>query len=442
MGIKLKKNKGLIYWDKAKKIIPGGNGLLSKRPERYAPDIWPTYFNKCYGVEVFDLEGKKYIDMAQMGLGTSILGYANQELNQAVSSSILNGVNCTLNCKEELDLAEKLIELNPNYESVKFARSGGEAMAIAIRIARAYSKKTKIAFSGYHGWHDWYLATNLKNKKNLNEHLLPGLKTEGVPDMLKNTIFPFSFNDSESFLNLIKKEKDIGIVCVEGARFNLPKKEFLNTIMDIAKKKNLIIISDEITSGWRLTDGGIYKINNFKPDIVVYGKAMGGGFAISAIVGKKEIMASAQESFVSSTMWTERVGFVAALKTIEILTRDKSWEHLNDIGSYIGEGWLKIKNKLNLKMTINDFKPLISFNLGYGEFNDKILTLFSQEMLKKGYLTTKSVYVSTAHTQEIVDEYLVHASNTFEFISDCIKNKNIDKKLISRPRSDSFARTT
>lgn len=442
MAKKMKKNKGIALWEEAKKIIPGGNGLLSKRPDRFSPEIWPTYFKNCKGIEVFDLDGKKYIDMAQMGFGTSILGYANQELNDAVFSAASLGVNCTLNCVEEVDLAKKIIELNPNYQSVKFARTGGEAMALAIRIARAFSGKTKIAFSGYHGWHDWYLATNLNNSNGLNEHLLPGLKTVGVPDILNNTIFPFSFNNSDDFLKLVNKEKDIGIICVEGARFNLPTQDFLNTIMHVAQQKNLIIISDEITSGWRLTDGGVYKINNFKPHIVIYGKALGGGYAISAIVGKKEIMNAAQETFMSSTMWTERVGFAAALKTIEIITRDKIWEHLNLIGSSIGEGWLKIKNKFDLKMEINDFKPLISFSLDYGELNNKILTLFTQEMLNKGYLASNSVYVSTAHTKSIVEEYLVHASDTFEFISECIKNNNVDTKLISQPRTDAFKRIT
>jgi glutamate-1-semialdehyde 2,1-aminomutase len=438
----LKSKTAKEIWKRAEEIIPGGNGLLSKRPDRYAPDIWPTYFKKCKGVLVTDLNDRHYIDMAQMGIGSAILGYANDELNEYVNSIIKDGVNCTLNSIEEVLLAEKLLELNPFAGGVKFARTGGEAMAIAVRIARAYSGKTKVLFSGYHGWTDWYLAANISSSNALNNHLIPGLEPRGVPPGLQGTAIPFNYDDLENFEKVFSENKDCGIICIEGARNDYPNNEFLEKIMYVAKKYNIIIISDEITSGWRVTDGGVYKINGFKPDIVVYGKALGGGFAISAIVGKKDIMSSAQNTFISSTMWTERVGFAAGLKTVEILTRDMVWKNLIRIGKRIIKGWSSLIKRYDLNISISNFEPLVTMKFNYGDRNQEIITLFVQEMLSRGYLASTSIYVSNAHTEGIVDEYLINVDLVFKLLSEAILSKNIKKSLKTSVRSDSFKRLT
>ena len=440
--MKSNRSSGYLMWQRAIKAIPGGNGLLSKRPDRYAPDIWPSYFSKSFGVTVTDLDGNSFIDMAQMGIGSSILGYANPELTNSVSDAIKDGVNCSLNSPEEVILAERLLELNPFAGGVRFAKSGGEAMAMAIRIARASSGKDKVIFSGYHGWSDWYLATNLSNKNGLDDHLIPGLSARGVPSGLANTAIPFTYNDIENFEKTVNANLDAGVICLEGARYDFPSQEFLESVSRLAKKYNMVVVSDEITSGWRMTDGGVYKINGFKPDIVVYAKAMGGGFAISAVVGKEEVMHSAQDTFMSSTMWTERVGFVAALTTINILTRDKVWEHLIRIGNQIGDGWMYLAKKHNLKISVTDFKPLITMRLNYGLRNQALITLFTQEMLKRGYLAATSVYVSYAHDANIVKDYLKAVDEVFIIISQAVENKNENELLDSRVRSDSFNRIT
>jgi len=434
-------NRGIDLWKRAIKAIPGGNGLLSKRPERYAPDIWPIYFSHTKGVEIWDMEGNKYIDMAQMGIGTAILGYNDNEVNNAVKDIIDKGVNATLNAPEELYLAEKLLELNPFAGGVKFARTGGEAMAIAVRIARAYSGRDKIAFSGYHGWSDWYLAANITDEDNLSDHLLPGLKPKGVPKGLKNTAFPFKYNSIEELHEIVNRE-DIGVIVIEGARYDFPTKEFLESIQKIGREQNIVIVLDEITSGWRMTDGGVYKLYDFEPDIVVYGKAMGNGFAISAIVGKKEIMNEAQETFISSTFWTERVGFAAALKTIEKLIDNRVWEHLIRLGNQIGEGWQELARKHGLKLHITDFKPLITFKFDYDDKNSALYTLFIQEMLKRGYLASNSIYISYAHSEEIVKKYLKEVDDVFEMIADALKNNTIEEKLETSIRDEGFKRLT
>ena len=185
------KNSGAELWRKAKKIIPGGNQLLSKRSEQFLPEYWPWYYRKAQGVDVWDLDNNHYIDMSIMGIGACPLGYADPDVNAAVKSRIDNGSMCTFNSPEEIDLAEKLIQLHPWAEMVRYARCGGEAMAIAVRIARAHTKRDVVAFCGYHGWHDWYLAANLADDRNLDGHLLPGLAPAGVPRGLAGTALPF-----------------------------------------------------------------------------------------------------------------------------------------------------------------------------------------------------------------------------------------------------------
>jgi glutamate-1-semialdehyde 2,1-aminomutase len=433
-------NSGKKLWKEALNVIPGGNGLLSKRPDRYGKDIWPVYFSKAKGCQIWDLDDNVYIDMAQNGIGTAILGYADDDVNQSVIKAINQGVNTSLNAPEEVELAQKLLQLNPTMGGVKFARGGGEAMSLAVRIARAHTKLDKVAFSGYHGWADWYLATNLSSKSNLDEHLLPGLEPLGVPYELSGTAFPFKYNDINDFKKLLEQHDDIGVIVLEGARYDLPSADFLKAIDIESKRKDIVVIVDEITSGLRISESGVYMLFDFDPDIAVYGKALGNGFAISAVVGKKEVMGSAQDTFISSTMWTERVGFVAGLATLNKLTKCNVSEHLVKIGTHIGDGWSELAKKHSLDVFITEYKPLVSFKLNYGKDNNAIETLFIQEMLKKGYLASTSVYVTYAHTIEIANKYLEGVDEVFKILSDAIKKDKVSDLLETEVRTDMFKR--
>jgi glutamate-1-semialdehyde 2,1-aminomutase len=434
-------SSGYKLWLKAKEVIPGGNSILSKRPERYGGKIWPTYFKKAKGCEIWDLENNKFYDFAQMGIGASILGYSNTDLNKFIKKKIDLGISTTLNSFEEVELAKKLLKLNSGFKGVKFARSGGEAMAVAIRLARALNnRRQEIAFSGYHGWFDWYLATNLQTKKNLNEHLLPGLDTIGVDKKLKGSIHPFSYNQASELEKLIKKNKKIGIVVVESARYDYPEKNFVLKINKICKKNNIILICDEITSGFRISNTGAYKKIGFNPDIVVYGKGLGNGFPITAIIGKENVMNIATKSFISSSNWSERVGFCAALKTIEIIEQKKVWKHLDTIGKQIKKGWVKIFKKYDLDISVSNFLPLITMKLNYGDKNNLILTYFIQEMLKKNFLVSSSIYVSYSHSKILVKRYLLESEKVFRKISYLLKSNKIQKEVKTNVRSESFKR--
>ena len=418
---------GQKLWKKAKKIIPGGNMLLSKRPEMFLPDKWPTYFSKAKGCKVWDLDGNEYIDISSMGVGTNILGYGNDHVDKAVSEVVSKGNLSTLNCPEEVYLAEKLIEMHTWAEMVKFARTGGEANAIAIRIARAASGKDKVAFCGYHGWHDWYISANINNVENLNNHLIKNLEAAGVPKSLKETSFPFSYN-SFNELKKITDYNDIGVIKMEVFRNEEPKNEFLKKVRDLATEKNIILIFDECSSGFRKTFGGLHKHYKVEPDMALFGKTLGNGYGISAIIGKRSIMETAQDTFISSTFWSERIGPAAALKTLEIMKQKESWKIVTSKGKKIENFWNEIKNKYNLKIHTQGQPAMTNFYIDSPNWV-KYKTYITQEMLKKGFLANNAVNVCTEHDENILSEYYEQIDPIFKTISDCENGKSIDKLL-------------
>ncbi len=423
------KNKTQSTWKKAKKIIPGGNMLLSKRPEIFLPGKWPAYFKKTYGCHVTDLDNKDYLDMSLMGVGTCVLGYSNSEVDKAVINNIKKGNMSTLNCEEEYLLSKKLLSINKWADMVRFARTGGEANTIAVRIARAAidQNKQNIAICGYHGWHDWYLSANIKNKKNLDQHLLSGLSTKGVPNNLKGTVYPFNFNNVDQLEKIVRKN-NIGIIKMEIFRSNPPSKEFLDAIKQLRSKYNLILIFDECTSGFRETYGGLHKKFNIFPDICVYGKALGNGYGITAIVGKKNIMNSAQQTFISSTFWTERVGPTAALKTLEIMQRIKSWKIISKKGKYFKERLKKLGEKYSLPLNIFGSDGIPSFKFDCKN-NLKYKTFITQEMLKSKILASNVIYICVKHDLKKFNLYFDCLDTIFQKIAKCENGYKIDKLL-------------
>lgn len=414
---------GQKLWKRAKSVIPGGNMLLSKRAEMFLPDMWPAYFSRAKGCTVWDLDGNQYIDMSIMGIGTNILGYGHDEVDNAVREVIDKGNMATLNCPEEVYLAEKLVELHPWADMVRFARSGGEANAIAIRIARAATGKDKVAICGYHGWHDWYLSANLGDDKNLAGHLLPGLEPNGVPSNLRGTVFPFNYNNFDELLQIVNAH-DIGVIKMEVVRNKGPENNFLHKVRQLATERGIVLIFDECTSGFRQNFGGLHKLYDVEPDMAMFGKALGNGYAITAIIGRREIMESAQNTFISSTFWTERIGPAAALKTLDVMERLKSWETITTNGLLIRERWQKIADKYELLIDHWGLPALTGFSFK----SEKALaykTYITQEMLKKGFLASNSVYVCIDHTPEIIDSYFDAIDPIFATIKQCKEGRDI-----------------
>lgn len=423
-------NKGQKLWRRAKRVIPGGNMLLSKRPEMFLPNQWPTYFAKAKGCSVWDLDGNKYIDMSLMGVGTNVLGYSCQYVDDAVKSAITDGNLSTLNCSEEVHLAERLLDIHPWAQMVRLARTGGEANAIAVRLARAASGRDKVAVCGYHGWHDWYLAANLAGE-NLQGHLLPGLDPIGVPKVLHDTTVTFRYNDIEELNTLITGHPDIGTIKMEVARNEVPERGFLNKVRDLATANNIVLIFDECSSGFRQNFGGLHKVYGVEPDVAVFGKTLGNGYAITAVLGKQDIMDHAQTSFISSTFWTERIGPTAAIATLEEMEQTQSGEYVRRTGEDLKAKWQLLAAKHSLPIRQWGLPGLQGFTFDMEE-PDVLKTLTTQEMLRQGYLANNTVYVSTAHTPEIIAEYLEALEIAFETVAKC-SNKEDALDLLNGP---------
>jgi len=431
-------SKGQQLWEKAKKFIPGGGMLLSKRPDLYLPNSWPVYFSKAKGCFIWDLDNKKYFDASIMGIGTNLLGYANKKVDNAVRKIISKSNMSTFYCPEEVFLAEKLVSLHPWSNSVRFARTGGEANSIAIRIARASTGRDKVAICGYHGWHDWYLATNLNSNKNLEEHLLPGLEPNGVPKLLEGTTIPFRFNDLDEIEKIINNN-NLAAVKMEVKRSLEPKKGYLEKIAKLCKSKGIVLIFDECTSGFRETFGGIHLKYGVNPDISIFGKALGNGYAITAIIGKSSVMEAVQSTFMSSTFWTERIGPTAALKTLEIMEQERSWEYVTQLGEYIQSSWSDLARRYSLPIKINGIPALSNFYLESDNWL-KYKTFISQEMLKKGILASDKIYVCSKHNKRNIDRYLNELDAIFSKIKNIEETSSIDNFLNGPVCSSGFSR--
>ena len=434
----MKRDKTQKLWSKAKKIIPGGNMMLSKKPDLFLPEKWPAYFSKTKGCKVWDLDGREYIDLSIMGVGTNILGYNNIEVDEAVKKTIRKGNMSTLNCPEEVYLTEKLLRMHPWADMAKFTRSGGEANAVAVRIARAAAKNVNIAVCGYHGWHDWYLAANIGNNSNLNKHLLKGLNTLGVPKQLKKTVFPFNYNNLDELEKIIKTKK-IGIIKMEVSRNFEPNNNFLKKVRDIANKRKIILIFDECTSGFRQTFGGLHKYYKVEPDLAIFGKAMGNGYAINAVIGKKKVMKFASQTFISSTFWTERIGPTAALKTLEVMKRLKSWETITSKGKIILKEWKKLSKKYNLQIVYSGIPALARFEIKSKNFI-KYKTLITQEFLKENILASNMIYFSVEHSNKVLKMYLEILDKVFKKIEECENGRKIEDFLSNKVSFNSFER--
>jgi glutamate-1-semialdehyde 2,1-aminomutase len=432
--------KSLAMQNRAKARIPGMTQLLSKRPDMFSQGVWPGYYSKAKGVEVWDLDDNHYIDMSISGIGANVLGYADPDVDAAVLEAIKNGNSCSLNCPEEIELADLLCEIHPWAEKVRYARTGGESMAIAVRIARAYTGKDKIAFCGYHGWHDWYLSANLGTENALGEHLLPGLSPKGVPRGLEGTAFPFRYNKIEELEAIVKREgKTFAAIVMEPIRNEQPLSGFFDRVRAIADEIKAVLIIDEISAGFRMNSGGAHLILGIRPDMAVFSKALGNGYPIAAVIGKGEVMDAAQSTFISSTYWTERIGPSAAIATIKKHQKVNAGQHLMDIGIKIQKVWRDCADKNGLVIDIGGIPPLSHFSFVY-ENALAMKALFIQLMLERGFLASTLFYTMYAHKEEHVDAYRKSVDDVFAEISEAHRLDNIEKILKGEPASAGFKR--
>ena len=433
---------------RAKQLIPGGTQLLSKRPEMFAPGLWPAYAREAHGCEVIDLDGRRFIDMTTSGIGSCLLGYADPDVTAAVQRRIALGSMSTLNAAEEVELAELLIELHPWAEQVRYARSGGESMAVAVRIARAATGRDKIAFCGYHGWCDWYLAANVNPAgatDSLQGHLLPGLAPAGVPRGLAGTALPFTYNRLRELEQLVAQHgQDLAAVVMEPTRSTDPEPGFLEGVRELCDRCGATLIFDEISAGWRMHLGGAHLKYGVMPDMAVFAKALGNGHPMAAIIGRRRVMDAAQTSFISSTYWTEAVGPAAALATIRKLREVNIAAHTSRIGGLMRDGWQSLGQRWGVPVKITGHAALLHLSFDH-EQAAALGTLVTARMLPRGFLTGSGFYPSYAHKEQHLTQYFAALEPVFAELADAIRLGDVQQRLqsIGVPvRHAGFARLT
>ena len=427
------KGAGQELYKKAKELIPGGAQLLSKRPEMFLPDQWPSYFSRVKGAEVWDLDGNKYIDMGNNGVGACILGAADPDVDAAVSRAMSQGAMSSLMCPEEVELAELLIQLHPWADMVRYGRGGGEVMAIAVRIARAASGRDRVAFCGYHGWQDWYLAANLGEEKALDGHLLAGLEPAGVPRGLQGTALPFNYNRIDELQDLVDRYPgEIGAIVMESIRDRYPENGFLEQVREIADRINAVLVFDEVSAGFRLCTGGAHLVLGVEPDLAVFAKAMSNGYPMGAVIGRKEVMEAAQRTFISSTYWTDRLGPTAALATIRKHRDQDVPAHLNRLGKRVLAAWQESGQRAGLEVESGGIPPLGHF-LIQGEESLAAHTLYVKLMLERGFLSARGFYPTFAHNDDHVNGYIKAMDEVFPVIAEAMSKGTTLEEIHKAP---------
>lgn len=435
---------GQELYRKAQKRIPGGTQLIAKRSERILPEQWPAYYSKAKGVEIWGLNGEKYIDMGWGGIGSCVLGFADPDVDNAVCTAIANGSMSTLNCPEEMELADLLCDLHPWADMVRYARCGGEAMAIAVRIARAKTGRETVAFCGYHGWHDWYLAANFGERDILSDwHMsTTGLIPTGVPRALQGTALPFHYNRIDELEAIVSSHWDrLAAIVMEPVRSHAPIPGFLEHVRDLANDVGAILIFDEVSSGFRLTTGGAHLIYNVHPDIAVFAKAISNGYPMAAIIGVGEVMEAARRTYISSTYWTERIGPTAALATIRKHQQNEVAQHLLRIGQLVRSGWYSAAERRKLSVIVSEIPSMLELSFDYPN-GLAVLTLFTQTMLEKGFLVTGVFYPTYSHEDAHIQSYLTALDETFDFIARAIERGEVESNLKGPVIQPGFRRLT
>jgi glutamate-1-semialdehyde 2,1-aminomutase len=325
---------------------------------------------------------------------------------------------------------------------VRLARGGGEALSIAVRIVRAATERDVIAFCGYHGWTDWYLAANLGSDHALDGHLLPGLSPAGVPRGLHGTVLPFAYNQIDDLRAIVREHgARLAGVVMEPTRNTPPTAGFLEGVRELCDGCGARLVFDEVTTGLRFCQGGAHLMYGLAPDVAVFAKALGNGHPIAAVIGRAETMQAAQDSFISSTYWTEGVGPAAALATLAVMRRVDVPGHVRRIGERFREGCAAAAAECRLPLKLAGYPALTTLGFDHPE-SAALLTLLTVRMLRRGFLVGGGFYPTLAHEERHVDAFLAAAGPVFEELALSLERGDTRGRIGGAVRQSGFARLT
>ena len=434
--------RSMELYRRALELIPGGTQLVSRRPTRYAHGVSPVYAARAKGARFWDVDGNEYIDWAS-GIGSIILGYCDPVVDDAVREQIALGTAYSINHELEVELAEELVRTVPSAEMVRYAKCGGEACAIAVRIARGVTGRDRVLFCGYHGWHDWYLAANLAEEASLSAHLFPGIEPTGVPKALAGTALPFPYGDLAALGELLDRHRgEVAAVIMEPLRSELPPPGYLEGVKKLASEHGAVLIFDEVTSGFRLAVGGAQEYLGVTPDMTVLGKAISNGYPMAAVVGSRDVMEPAARMFISSTYWSDTIGLRAALTTIRELKRRGVPAYLYKLGTEIQQRINRVAEETGFAARCEGLAvhPALRVRTDDPHMRTLLTTLYIQEMAKRGCHGYAAFYLNAAQGPAEVEQAAAAASEVFALLADAWKRDALPALLECDLTQDAFRR--
>ena len=431
----------LNLYSQAEKLIPGKTQLISRRASSHAYPVSPIYAKHAKGSKFTDVDGNQYIDWIN-AVTAVILGHSDDVVDDAVKNQIDKGSIYTLNSPLEIELAELLNQEIPSSEMVRYTKGGGDACAVAIRIARGVTGKDKIIISGYHGWHDWYQAANFGADPVTGEFPFAGIEPIGVPQGLAGTIFPFAEGDLDTLTTHLEENKgEVAAIMMEPMRSNLPSDGYLEKVQELAKAYGVILIFDEVSCGWRMSIGGVQKYLGITPDMSVFAKCMSNGYAMGCVVGSKDVMQDADKMFISSSYWSDNIGLAASIATINELKTRNSETKFYQIGENLRAALNNSIQSTGISAHMEGIhtRPTISFDLPDTSLGPKVNTLFIQEMSKRGIYCATGFCATLSHTNDDIELTAKAAEESFKIILQGLEG-SLDKLIETELKKEPFRR--
>ncbi len=434
--------RSMALYRRALELIPGGTQLISRRPTRFANGVSPVYAVRAKGARFWDVDGHEYIDWVS-GIGAILLGYGDPVVDEAVRRQIETGTLYSINHEVEIELAEELVRTIPCAEMVRYAKCGGEACAIAVRIARGVTGRDKVLFCGYHGWHDWYLAANLPAEANLSTHLFPGIEPTGVPRALAGTALPFPYGDLAALGQLLDDQRGaVAAVIMEPLRSEQPPPGYLEAVAKLSRQHGAILIFDEVSAGLRFGLGGAQGYLGVTPDMAVFAKSISNGYPMGMVVGKREVMEPSSRMFISSTYWSDTIGLRAALTTIREARRRDLPAYLHRLGTELQERLNEVARETGLAVHCGGLAvhPALRFETDDPALKARLGTLFIQEMAKRGCHGYTSFYLNGAQGPAELEQTAAAARETFALMHDGVRKGTVEQLLECDLQQDAFRR--
>lgn len=414
-------------YSRALGLIPSVTQTLAKGPGQWIKGIAPKYLVKGKGSHVWDVDGNEYIDF-MMGVGPLSLGYAYPKVDEAIKKQLEDGITFSMMHPLEVEVAEIIRDIIPNAEAVRYSKTGADATSAAVRLARAYTGKNKILCCGYHGWHDWYIAVTARN--------------HGIPESVQAISFTFNYNDIDSVKNSI--DDDVAAIILEPVVFEEPKNNFLHKLAELCNEKNIVLIFDEMWTGFRMALGGAQEFFGITPDLATYSKAVANGMPISILTGKRRIMDLADEDiFFYTTFGGEALSLAAVKATIQELKDKNVPQYLRTQGKKLKDGYNTITQKLGMDFTKAigyEWRSMATFDVKAG---DPLIqkSLMQQEMIKRGVLWQGFHNMCFSHSDSDIDYTLQALEESLSILNKAVKQNKLSEMLKGEPVQPVFRKT-